>query len=93
MIFLEQLRSHKGSLIRLPTQLYWYNGGWDGTSDRICLLLDARVSPTHPAAAATPTAVSAVGGTASSATLLLIDGQPRWVWVAENDVELISETR
>ena len=45
MNLLETLQAHKGSLIRLKTQLYWHNGrGYDGTPGRICLILDASTS-------------------------------------------------
>ena len=75
MTFLEQLQSHKGGLLRLKTELYWYGGrGYDRSPDRICLILDA-----------------ARRTTADYATLLLIDGSPHWVWVAAEDVELLSE--
>lgn len=48
MNFLKQLQNHKGGLIKLKTQLYWYGGrdtnsppAWDKTPERICMLLDA----------------------------------------------------
>ena len=45
MNLLETLQAHKGSLIRLKTQLYWHDGrGYDGTPGRICLILDASTS-------------------------------------------------
>ena len=86
MTFLEQLQSHKGGLLYLKTGLYWYGGrGYDRSPDRICLILDAarRTAATGTAAAR--------GTTADYATLLLIDGSPHWVWVAAEDVELLSE--
>jgi len=98
MTLLEKLESHRGGLVRLPTQLYWYwprGRGWDSTPGRLCLLLD--VVPVtradfHPgeafiAAAATAAAIRVVGRAARAH--LLIDGQPRWVWVTEKDVEII----
>jgi len=90
MTFLEQLQSHKGGLICLKTELFWYEGrGWDGTPGRICLILDAAA-----ATAATRTATSAntaaLSSTAAYAVAhLLIDGQPAWIWVAEQDIELL----
>ena len=34
MTFLEALQSHRGGLVRIKTQLYWYGGrGWDGVHD------------------------------------------------------------
>ena len=78
MNLLETLQAHKGSLIRLKTQLYWHNGrGYDGTPGRICLILDAAAPYPRAAAAATTTA------------LLLIDGQLQWLWAAKEDVELL----
>ena len=50
MTFLEMLQSHKGSLIRLKTELFWYGGrGWDKSPGRICLLLDAANAATAAA--------------------------------------------
>ena len=75
MTFLEQLQSHKGGLLRLKTELYWYGGrGYDGNPGRVCLILDT---------------AAARGTTADYATLLLIDGAPHWVWIVEQDVELL----
>jgi len=91
MTLLEKLESHRGELIRLPTQLFWYGGrGWDSTPGRLCLLLD--VTPITDApwdAAAVATTEAAAGAAAGALTHLLIDGQPRWVRVTEGDVELL----
>ena len=79
MTFLETLQSHKCGLISLKTELYWYDGrGWDKNPGRVCLILDAA-------------AVFATGAAArrSAAAYLLIDGSPRWVWVAEEDMALL----
>ena len=89
MTFLEQLQAHKGGLICLKTQLFWYGGrGWDNTPGRICLLLDAdaRYDGVRPS----PTAGTAAAGfsDATAAALLLIDGGTQWIWVAE-DIELL----
>jgi hypothetical protein len=87
MTFLEELTAHKGGLILLKTNLFWYGGrGWDGVQDRVCLLMDAEVYAAHAAAA------SAAAGPASAraaAALLLIDGCPHWVWVSSDDLELL----
>ena len=87
MTFLEQLQSHRGGLIRLK-ELYWYGGrGFDGSPGRICLVLDAVPAGRRDAAAvATETAPDAA---AEAAALLLIDGAPHWVWLAEADVEIV----
>jgi hypothetical protein len=87
MTFLETLQTHKGSLLRLKTQLYWYDGrGYDNNPGRVCLILDATVR--LPAAVVAACAAAAATA-AVPATFLLIDGQPQWVWVAEQDVELL----
>ena len=89
--FLEKLQSHKGCLIHLKTQLYWYDGqGWDNNPGRICLLLDA----TATATAATVTAAAAASATtvtacATGAAFLLIDGSSKWIWIDEQDIDLL----
>jgi len=91
MTFVESLRSHRGSLIRLKTELFWYNNAeWDGTLFRTCLLLDV---PTHQGdAARTSTArgrlLSAATGTTAGACLL-IEEVPQLIWLVEEDVEFI----
>ena len=98
MTFLEKLQTRKGGLIRLKTELFWYGGpardrGWDGNPGRVCLLLGAAafahgatvLHGTTVLQAHTVTTATAVAATA----YLLIDGSPRWVWVAEEDVELL----
>lgn len=86
MTFLDKLQSHKGCLIHLKTQLYWYGGrGWDNSPGRICLLLDAEA---EAAVAATATAADA-SDEDRHAALLLSDGQPRWIWVTECDIDLL----
>ena len=87
MTLLRTFRAHKGGLIRLKNQLYWYTGrGWDGTPDRICLVLDAaRTRGRHAAA----TARGALASDTTTAILLLIEGAPHWVWVGPEDVEIL----
>ena len=78
MNLLETLQAHKGGLICLKTELYWYDRrSWDGTPGRICLILDATASATAAAEAA------------AAAAFLLIDGQPQWIWAAAEDIELL----
>ena len=93
MTFLDRLLSHKGSLIRLKTELYWYGGrGYDGSPGRICLILDAHLTGFGKRAADRTDAATPAARRTTDAlvvALLLIDGLPYWVWVAETDVELL----
>ena len=92
MDFLQELGSHRGGLVLLKTQLFWYGGrGWDGITGRICLLMDAAAGHRVPAsAAATGAPTAATATTATTTALLLVDGQPHWVWVGADDLELLS---
>ena len=91
MTLLEQLQAHKGGLIQLKTQLYWYDrGSWDGTPGRICLILDATAARRVTAGAVGSSATRFVTrGGGAEAAFLLIDGQPQWIWVAEEDIALL----
>jgi hypothetical protein len=102
MTFLEALQAHKGGLVLLKTELWWYGGrGWDGTPGRVCLLLDAAHAPAsspasnevfrlaHVTAAASTRTVILQGPSGVAGGLLLIDGRPRWVWVCADDLELL----
>ena len=96
MTLLRTFRAHTGGLIRLKEELYWRGGaGWDGTPDRICLVLDATdlgtgTALTAAGAAAATAAVAAPYTVVTLAVLLLIDGCPQWVWIDPEDVELIT---
>lgn len=86
MTFLEQLQAHKGGLIQLKSQLYWYGGrGYDGNPGRVCLILDSASAATVAGAKPTARACSIAGAVA----YLLLDGSPQWVWVAKEDMELL----
>jgi hypothetical protein len=92
--FLDKLQAHKGGLIRLKKELYWHDrGDLDGVEERHCILLDAPVKTT-PAIedAVTPTVelYNANELKKTAVILLLVDGKPQWIWVAEKDLELIS---
>ena len=98
MTFLERLQTHKGGLLRLKTELYWYGSqGYDESPDRICLILDAARRTAAPlvaartATAARRTAAAVRSSTAAAriAALLLIDGSPQWVWMDEADIEIL----
>ena len=87
MTFLKKLQDHRGGLIRLPAQLFWYGRGWDDTPGRVCLLLDAYSTAATIAASSAAYVRLYTGPTAYAH--LLIDGQPRWVRMAEGDVEFL----
>ncbi len=88
MTFLQQLQAHKGGLIHLKTQLYWCEGRrWDNNPGRICLILDAARRSAKPAA--TGVGAANVATTAAATAHLLIDGRLTWIWVAEQDIELL----
>jgi len=88
MTLIEALQSHRGGLVRIKSDLFWYDSrGWDGTRGRICLLMDADDNaPDRRFAAARTTAPALSGATVA---LLLVDGQPHWVWVGADDLELL----
>ena len=92
MTFLEQLQSHKGGLLYLKTGLYWYGGrGYDRSPGRICLILDATQVTALRAADRVDAVTPAAEVAHSTDALLLIDGSPHWVWMADSDVELLPE--
>ena len=95
MTFLEVLQSHRGGLLHIKSELYWYDGGLRvGTRGRVCLILDAAAldAAFHTADAFgefAATTVSSARPTAAAAALLLIDGCPKWIWVGQEDVEIL----
>jgi hypothetical protein len=93
MTILETLQANRGGLLRLKTQLYWYNGqGWDNHPGRVCLIIDAATIARllqGPGLQAEAEAAAAVA-TTGAAVLLLIDGSLKWVWVDEKNCELIT---
>ena len=94
MSFLEKLQAHKGCLLRLKTQLFWYEGrGWDNNPGRICLVLDASPIVCTAAYAALTACADTADTAVAAAALLLLDGSPQWIWVTGEDVEIVSETR
>ena len=91
MTLLDKLQAHKGGLIRLKPPLYWYGSrSYDNNPGRICLILDAADADGRVEVAAdAATRSSRPPVHRGTAAFLLIDGQPRWVWVVEADVELL----
>jgi hypothetical protein len=100
MTFKEQFHAHIGGLVRLKTDLYWYNTrSRDGIKGRICLLLDAADGhPAPPRAGYVTAAITATGGRAAlhdregdlAHVLLLIDGHAKWIWTSREDVEFVQ---
>lgn len=98
MTLFERLQAHKGGLVHLKSQLYWYyDRGWDGVPGRLCLLLDAGAEPRalrHLEAVVEAATTRARPATLlygdRTAALLLIDGQPHWVWMVAEDIELLD---
>ena len=93
MTLLEGLQSHRGGLLSIKSELYWYGGrGFDGAPGRVCLILDAAAAATAATEICDAATVDEIGSARCprAAALLLIDGCPHWVWVAQEDVELIT---
>jgi len=94
MTFLEELQSQVGGLLRLKSELFWYGGrGWDGAPGRVCLVLDAgddTAALLDGAGVAVTRPIAPDASRDSVAVLLLIDGAPHWIWVGQEDVELIT---
>ena len=94
MDFLQALKAHKGGLLRIKSELFWYGGhGWDNSPGRICLVLDASAAAPAPYAAWPAEWLDldrlVERQAAAGAVLLLIDGCPQWIWVAKADVEVL----
>ena len=91
MTFAESLQSHRGGLVLLKTQLYWYGGrGWDGRPGRSCLVLDGVDGGDRTVDGPWIAGESATAGARCAAIAhLLVDGVFQWFWVAEEDVELL----
>jgi hypothetical protein len=98
MTFREQLRAHLGGIVRLKTQLYWYNSDyWDGIEGRVCLILD--VDPAfdalegrrwHAVDEVSVTAHTAGSSPKQAIVLLFIDGALQKIWLSEDVVEFIK---
>lgn len=96
MTFIKQLHSHIGGLIRLKSQIYWYNSAsCDGVEERVCLLLDiteeySAPSGNLPDAEIYDSRYPNLDYDPSIIALLLVDASPTWVWVYEDAVEFIQ---
>jgi hypothetical protein len=99
MTFLDKLKSHVNCLIRLKTQLYWYNSDvCDGIEGRVCLLLDATTAADGLVLEARHIDIEIVEPVDESNyplypdafALLFIDGSPKWVCLSEKIVEFIQ---
>lgn len=95
MTFLEELQAHKGGLVRIKSELYWYGGrGPDGSTGRVCLLLDTAPDiTTRPLRLAATTGRGAARGEPGVGAYLLIEDKPQWVCVCSRDCEIIDEAR
>jgi hypothetical protein len=91
MTFLKQFQAHKGGLLKIKTQLYWYGQGrYDENPGRICLILDAVDEHAVDASGAANRQAERDGKKVNSVdAFLLVDGVPRWIWLSEADVELL----
>ena len=82
----EEIRARIGCLIRIKTELYWYDDRlWDGITERFCILLVVE-------------SVLLCGQAARGRHLgynevslqLLIDGRPRWIILGEKSFEVVE---
>ena len=96
MKFLKQFQAHKGGLLRIKTELYWYDRGrHDGNPGRVCLILDVygvrQVDNLVIDASGAANEQAESDGKKVNAVdaFLLVDGVPRWIWLSEADVELL----
>jgi hypothetical protein len=90
--FIKTLQAHRGGLIQLKDQLFWFGGrGWDGQPGRICLILDVLERGCGPGATAAGSSASSWSVAESEElVLLLIDELPKWFWLSEDDIEFIG---
>ena len=101
MTFSERLRVHRGGLVRLRANLWWFDAGmekWGSNrmTEAVCIILDA-----VEAGEGCGIHVEACGGGTAKGgdtdciaevyaeVLLFIDGAPRWIRLDENDLEFL----
>ena len=90
MTFFQHLQSHKGGLIRLKTELGWYNlDGWDGNPGRVCILLDTDDCDDYDSDVVATTRNVKDDNLVTYTACLLIDGIPQWIWLSEAAVEIL----
>ncbi len=85
MNFACQLRTHQGGLILLKSEVYFYDGGWDGRFNRICLLLRSA----SEAKCVVGRSASVVPWGDACVVYVLVDSTPMYIWVHDDDVELL----
>jgi len=91
MTFLETLQANHGELLKLNTQLWWYQDQrWDKNPGRICLIMKAfQCSYTREEALSARSAKAYTLETRCGAELFM-DGSYHWIWLDEQDVEFIA---
>ena len=98
MTLLERLKLHRGEIIQVKTAVSWYCGK-QSMPGEICLLLDVDASHRATTVAAASFAIKpniAVNGgrlRQSFMVLLLLKEKPQWIFVDEEDVDLIGENQ
>jgi len=94
MTFLDELQAHIGGLIRIKTELFWYNPphGPDASPGRICLLLDVRKEISLDFISATPAGPASANPTRKpvAAILIFVDGMSKWIWAWDEVLEIID---
>lgn len=85
--FIYQLRAHTGGLICIKSDLHWYDGLFlsNPINEVMGLVLEvhSRVPLGERTAATTASTSNSV------ASLLMVSGFQRWIWVTAEDVELL----
>ena len=91
----EGMKAHIGGLVKLTTQLFWYNynrpprrPGLDGTPGRIGILMNVGWVNFPDASPVGPDNRPRTG--AWMAIEVLIDGMPIWIPVTDKDVRLME---
>ena len=87
MTLLERLKLHRGEIIQVKTAVSWYCGK-QSMPGEICLLIDVDASQKATTVAA---ASFAANSHQSVMVLLLLKEEQQWIFVDEEDVDLIGE--